>query len=246
MVRVAAQRGGRPVFSRDERILRSVNPSVAIENVRTLAQTRSDSLASRAFAMQLQVGSSLIGSVLSLVGSYGVLSLSVAWLRREHAIRTAIGGGQGDIRRLGICRGIPADRRRCGLRLVALALARVLRALLFWVGPTDPATLVGVALLFAAVAMLACWAPGRRTGKIDTLWKLYDHGSSTIRLRCDVDALAELPGAARRTGGRPRAARSRPGAATRPRSSATRRRGFGTPPLSPPLGNCILKRRCQD
>ncbi len=72
-----------------QRELRSVDPTVAVENVRTLEQIRGDSLASRTFAMQLLVGFSVVGSVLTLVGIYGVwLSLSVASRRREIAIRT--------------------------------------------------------------------------------------------------------------------------------------------------------------
>jgi putative ABC transport system permease protein len=46
-------------------------------------------------------------------------------------------------------------------------LSRVLRSFLFEVEPTDPATLIGVALLFAGVALLACWAPTRRAAKVD-------------------------------------------------------------------------------
>jgi hypothetical protein len=42
----------------------------------------------------------------------------------------------------------------------AIALTRVMVTLLFEVKPTDPATLIGVALLLAAVAMLAlCTSP---------------------------------------------------------------------------------------
>ena len=55
--------------------LRAVDPTVAIENVRTLEQVRDDSVASRTFAMQLLVGFSIVASVLTLVGVYGVLSL---------------------------------------------------------------------------------------------------------------------------------------------------------------------------
>ena len=50
--------------------------------------------------MQLLVGFSIVGSVLTLVGIYGVLSLSVAARRREIAIRTAVGARQSDIRKL--------------------------------------------------------------------------------------------------------------------------------------------------
>jgi putative ABC transport system permease protein len=51
----------------------------------------------------------------------------------------------------------------------ALALSRVLRSFLFDVEPTDPATLISVGLLFAGVAMLACWAPARRAVRVDPL-----------------------------------------------------------------------------
>ena len=49
----------------------------------------------------------------------------------------------------------------------ALLLSRVLRTFLFDVEPTDPATLLGVVLLFASVAVLACWVPTRRAAKVD-------------------------------------------------------------------------------
>jgi putative ABC transport system permease protein len=153
-----------------QRELHSVDPTVAVENVKTLEQIRGDSLASRTFAMQLLAGFSLVGSVLTLVGIYGVLSLSVASRRREIAIRTAVGAQQRDIRKLvfgegfrliagGVISGIAA----------ALLLSRVLKSFLFEVEPTDPATLIVVGLLFASVALLACWAPTRRAGKVDPI-----------------------------------------------------------------------------
>ena len=51
--------------------------------------------------------------------------------------------------------------------VVAFSLARVLRTFLFGVEPSDPATLIGVALMFTTVALLACWLPTRRATKID-------------------------------------------------------------------------------
>jgi putative ABC transport system permease protein len=52
-----------------ERELRSVDPTAAIENVKTLEQIRDESLASRTFAMNLLTGFSVVGSALTLVGS---------------------------------------------------------------------------------------------------------------------------------------------------------------------------------
>jgi putative ABC transport system permease protein len=153
-----------------QRELRAIEPTVAVENLKTMEEIRGDSLASRSFAMQLLVGFSIVASALTLVGIYGVLSLSVAARRRELAIRMAVGA-----ERLAIMKLVFGE----GLRLIALgvlaglavaiALSRVLRAFLFEVEPTDPATLIAVGLLFIGVVLLACWVPARRAAQVDPL-----------------------------------------------------------------------------
>jgi putative ABC transport system permease protein len=153
-----------------QRELRAVDPTVAIENVKRLDQIRGDSLASRTFAMQLLVGFSVVGSLLTLVGIYGVLSLSVASRRREIAIRSAVGAGRSDIRNLVLEEGfrLVAGGVVAGIA-IALLLSRVLGAFLFGVEPNDPLTLIAVGLLFAIVALLACWVPIRRAMRVDPL-----------------------------------------------------------------------------
>jgi hypothetical protein len=49
----------------------------------------------------------------------------------------------------------------------ALLLSHVLASFLFGVGAADPATFVGVALLFGGVALLACWVPMRWAAGVD-------------------------------------------------------------------------------
>jgi putative ABC transport system permease protein len=168
VVRTAAD--PRSAIASVQRELRSIDPTVAVENVRTLDQIRGDSLASRTFAMQLLIGFSLVGSVLTLVGIYGVLSLSVASRRREIAIRTAVGARQRDIRNLIFGEGfrLIAGGVIAGT-IASIVFSRVLRSFLFEVEPTDTATLVGVGVLFAGVALLACWAPTRRAAKVDPI-----------------------------------------------------------------------------
>lgn len=153
-----------------ERELHTIDPTAAIENVKTLGQIRDDSLASRTFAMQLLIGFSLIGSALTLVGVYGVLSLSVASRRKELAIRSALGAQQQDIRKLIFGEGFQliAGGVLAGFAL-AILLSRVLNTFLFEVQPSDPATLLVVGALFVGVALLACWVPVRRGAGVDAL-----------------------------------------------------------------------------
>jgi putative ABC transport system permease protein len=150
--------------------LRSVDPTAAIENVKTLEKIRDESLSSRTFAMNLLTGFSALGSVLTLVGIYGVLSLSVASRRKELAIRSAMGAQRTAIRRLIFGEGFRLIA--CGVIagvLLAILLPRVLKSFLFEVQPSDPATLIVVGALFVGVGLLACWEPVRRAAKVDPL-----------------------------------------------------------------------------
>jgi len=50
-----------------------------------------------------------------------------------------------------------------------LALVGVMKGLLFQVSATDPATYIGIALLFIAVALAAGYIPARRACRIDPM-----------------------------------------------------------------------------
>jgi putative ABC transport system permease protein len=153
-----------------QRELRSVDSTVAIENVKTLDQIRSESVAVRTFAMRLLVGFSAVGSVLTLVGVYGVLALSVASRRREIAIRAAVGAEPRHIRNLVFTEGVRLVGGGVVVGVVAaFLLSRLLRSFLFGVGAADPATFVGVGVAFGVVALLACWVPVRRATAVDSV-----------------------------------------------------------------------------
>jgi putative ABC transport system permease protein len=53
--------------------------------------------------------------------------------------------------------------------VAALALARLVRGLLFGVEPTDPTTFLITITALVAAATLAAWIPARRAAKADPL-----------------------------------------------------------------------------
>jgi putative ABC transport system permease protein len=115
-------------------------------------------------------GFSLVGTLLTVVGVYGVLALSVAARRKEMAIRTALGAAQRDIHRLVVGEGfrLVIVGIAAGVA-VSLLAARVLLSFLFDVAPTDPTTMVIAALLFSGVTLIACWIPSRRAATVDAV-----------------------------------------------------------------------------
>jgi putative ABC transport system permease protein len=150
--------------------LRGVNPTVSVEKVRTLDEVRTDSIASRIFASRLLVGFSVVGTLLTLGGIYGVLALSVASRRREIAIRSAIGAHRNDIRNLVVGEGFRLVAGGIAVGVVgALGVARVLQSFLYEVTPTDPIAIGVAALVFVGVTLVACWAPSRRAAAVDPL-----------------------------------------------------------------------------
>ncbi|HKX31355.1 MAG TPA: FtsX-like permease family protein [Blastocatellia bacterium] len=121
---------------------------------------------------QLLVESLLLALLRAAIGIYGLVASSVVQRAHEIGIRLALGAPAGDVLKLIIGQGITPVLLGLGLGLTgAFALSRLLTrltaGLLFEVRPTDPATLVAIALLLAAVASLACYLPASRGTKVD-------------------------------------------------------------------------------
>jgi len=81
----------------------------------------------------------------------------------EIAVRVALGGQRSSIVRIVIGEGLRLSLGGIGFRLLGtIALARLMRSLLFEVSPNDPITFTGVVALLGAVAISACDIPAHR------------------------------------------------------------------------------------
>jgi predicted permease len=160
----------RPMVPMVEKELRAIDPTVSVENVKTLEQLRADSVSSRTFAMKLLMGFALAACLLATVGIYGVLSLAAGSRQTEIAIRMAVGAQRSHVLRLILGDGVRLAAAGVGLGLiVAIALAAGLRTFLYGVGPADPLTLAGMVVVVLAITLLTCWIPARKATRVDPL-----------------------------------------------------------------------------
>jgi putative ABC transport system permease protein len=87
----------------------------------------------------------------------------------------ALGAAPTRIFNLVIGQGLRLSAAGIGLGMVAaFGLTRIMSTMLVGVTATDPVTYAGMALLFFAIAAMACWLPGRRAAALDPIRALRD------------------------------------------------------------------------
>ncbi len=151
-----------------EAAVRDADPAVPIVRLREMDAVFGESIRRPRLLAQLVGGFAGLALLLAGVGTYGVLSYMVTERRREIGIRMALGATRSSVIALVMKQGLQAT----GVGVVvgvagALAVNRLIAALLFGVRPADPATLVTVILTIALVAAIACWLPAWRASRLD-------------------------------------------------------------------------------
>ncbi|MEO9038162.1 MAG: FtsX-like permease family protein, partial [Gemmatimonadaceae bacterium] len=150
------------------RAVQAVDPSLPLYRVSPTSALVAESTARTTFTLMLLGIAALVAMAIGAVGIYGVISYLVSLRTREIGIRLALGATPGNMRlfvtrqavvdaALGVVVGVAA----------AMAVTRVLAAILFSVSPTDPVTLAGSAALLLATAVAASWVPARRAASLD-------------------------------------------------------------------------------
>jgi predicted permease len=175
---VRSSRVGTPGFMGElQQAVWSVNSNLPLAAVQTLNEIRAQSMAQTSFAMVMLAMAASVALLLGVVGIYGVIAYIATQRTREIGIRMALGAQLGDVRKMFLRHGLWLTATGLALGIgVALVLTRVMSALLFGVGPTDPMTYAAVSGALSAVALLATYLPARRASRVDPI----------VALRADV------------------------------------------------------------
>jgi putative ABC transport system permease protein len=147
--------------------------NVPVFRVATMNRVIADSVSERRFNLMLMSLFAIVALLLAATGIYGVMSYLVTQRAHEIGVRMALGAQRFDVVMMVIRQGSILVLTGLFMGLVmALALTRVMKSLLFGVSATDPLTFVVISFLFIAVALISNLIPALRATKIDPLLAL--------------------------------------------------------------------------
>ena len=150
--------------------VQSVDSDLPVFGARTLDATVSAALANRRFSLEIVGLFALTALLLAAFGIYGVIACMVSERRREIGIRLALGAQPQRIVRSIVRQGFALTIAGAVLGLFgAIVVARLIAGLLYGVSPSDLRTLLPVALVLVAVALVASYIPARRATGIDPI-----------------------------------------------------------------------------
>jgi hypothetical protein len=154
-------------------IVREVDSAAAIDNVQTMSQLVSSTVARpRVYAVILGAFAA-VAALLAIVGVYGLTAYAVRHRTRELGIRMALGADTRSVLSLILRQGLVLISMGVTLGTVAAVLASgTLRAMLFGLTPLDPVSYGVAAIGFTAVALLGCYIPARGATDVDPLLAL--------------------------------------------------------------------------
>jgi putative ABC transport system permease protein len=162
-----------PLAAAIRRIVKEVDPTVPAFRFRTMSEFRADDMSRERFFAFLLGGFAGAALLLAALGTYGVIAFTVQQRTQEIGIRIAVGAQTRDI--LGLVLGQ-------GLRLVALgtvlglagafASARLLSAMLYETGTTDPWSYLFATAVLALAALGATLLPACRATRVDPIFAL--------------------------------------------------------------------------
>jgi predicted permease len=149
-------------------IVRSVDPTLPISDLRTLDEQVDRSLNTEHMLATLSGGFSTLALLLSLVGLYGVMSYVVTQRTREIGIRLALGAKRWSAIWLVLRDALTMVVSGIGIGLpLVWALGRLVKSQLYDVKPSDPVVIAITILVLCSVALSSALIPAHRASGIN-------------------------------------------------------------------------------
>jgi putative ABC transport system permease protein len=150
------------------RVVREIDPQVALFNVNSMSDAVSRSLAKPRIAAWLVGGFAGVALLLAIIGIYGVTAWAVTARQREFGIRLACGAARADVFRL----VLRQDLRVVGIGMVvgvalAAGAAKAAGSMLFGVTAGDAVSYIAALTLLLIAGIAACLGPARRASRVD-------------------------------------------------------------------------------
>jgi ABC-type antimicrobial peptide transport system permease subunit len=151
-------------------VLAELDPNLPILSAETLAERVERNLGVERLVTLLSSSFGLLSLLLAALGLYGVIACSVSERRREIGIRIALGARPADVVWVIMSQSGVSFVTGISIGLVsALALGRFIQSLLYGVAPSDTAAIGGTIVVLAITASVACYAPARRSVRVDPI-----------------------------------------------------------------------------
>ncbi len=152
----------------------SVDPQVALSEIRTLDQLRVESLAEDRYTMILFAAFAGVALLLAAVGIYGLMAYSVSQRTQEIGLRLALGSSRQRVIWLILSEASLLATVGLALGLVgSLLVGQTMRSTLYGVGTMDFWVIIAVGAVLFLTALFASYLPAQRAASIDPMHALH-------------------------------------------------------------------------
>jgi predicted permease len=154
-------------------VINTMDRDLPVAYAETLRETIEKSVLSAEFNSLLVLGFAVVALLLAAAGLYGVLAYLVTQRTNEIGVRVALGAQRAQILRLTLLDGLRPALVGLIVGLAgSVAVAKLIRSLLYGIETYDSTVFLAVITILLAVATLACTIPAWRASRLDPLQAL--------------------------------------------------------------------------
>jgi predicted permease len=153
-----------------QRVVHEFGPDLPLLQPTTQQDQFRESFTSERLFAQLSLSFGLLAAVLVATGLFGTLAYRVNRRTAEIGVRMALGAQRSQVLWMVLRESLVLCAIGTAVGLpVAFAGARLLRSILFGIGPADAASFTAALVGIALVALVASWVPARRASSVDPI-----------------------------------------------------------------------------